>query len=282
MTSKKSPAKKTVKKNALNKAVPEEERLLFARIKKGDDAARSELLKKYSVWATNIARKYHALFPNIGIAELEAEGNRGLLEAIERFETSKGVKFSTYSWFWIIKNIQEYITSSINLIGVPAKVMSDLRMIINAMNEGIKKGKNPSLKDISKKLGLGEDDVNEMLWNKKNVSAPLSLDMYLDEEDRQEKLGDMVEDKKLDGIKKILDRLDDEKSISSLLAQLSPLEQKVLTLRFGFKNNKSLALSKVSRKLNISPSKTKDIEYVALIKLKRLLSAAHKDDESAD
>jgi len=282
MTSKKSPAKKTVKKNALNKAVPEEERLLFARIKKGDDAARSELLKKYSVWATNIARKYHALFPNIGIAELEAEGNRGLLEAVERFETSKGVKFSTYSWFWIIKNIQEYITSSINLIGVPAKVMSDLRMIINAMNEGIKKGKNPSLKDISEKLGLGEDDVNEMLWNKKNVSAPLSLDMYLDEEDRQEKLGDMVEDKKLDGIKKILDRLDDEKSISSLLAQLSPLEQKVLTLRFGFKNNKSLALSKVSRKLNISPSKTKDIEYVALIKLKRLLSAAHKDDESAD
>lgn len=282
MTSKKSPAKKTVKKNALNKAVPEEERLLFARIKKGDDAARSELLKKYSVWATNIARKYHALFPNIGIAELEAEGNRGLLEAVERFETSKGVKFSTYSWFWIIKNIQEYITSSINLIGVPAKVMSDLRMIINAMNEGIKKGKNPSLKDISKKLGLGEDDVNEMLWNKKNVSAPLSLDMYLDEEDRQEKLGDMVEDKKLDGIKKILDRMDDEKSISSLLAQLSPLEQKVLTLRFGFKNNKSLALSKVSRKLNISPSKTKDIEYVALIKLKRLLSAAHKDDESAD
>ena len=282
MTSKKSPAKKTVKKNALNKAVPEEERLLFARIKKGDDAARSELLKKYSVWATNIARKYHALFPNIGIAELEAEGNRGLLEAVERFETSKGVKFSTYSWFWIIKNIQEYITSSINLIGVPAKVMSDLRMIINAMNEGIKKGKNPSLKDISEKLGLGEDDVNEMLWNKKNVSAPLSLDMYLDEEDRQEKLGDMVEDKKLDGIKKILDRMDDEKSISSLLAQLSPLEQKVLTLRFGFKNNKSLALSKVSRKLNISPSKTKDIEYVALIKLKRLLSAAHKDDESAD
>jgi len=269
-TAKTASKKRTSKNPPLNKAVPDEEKMLFNKMKRGSMAARNELLGKYYVWATNIARKYHALFPNMEISELEAEGNRGLLEAITRFDPSKHTKFSTYSWFWIIKNIQEYITSSINLIGVPARVLSDIRMIINAMNDGIKKGRDPSLKDISRKLGLKEDAVNEMLSDKKNVSAPLSLDMYMDEEDRQEKLGDMLEDKKLVGIKKILDRMDDKKFVARLLAQLTPVEQKVISMRFGFKGGKIHMLNEIGRFLNISPSKVRDIEAIVLIKLKRI------------
>jgi RNA polymerase sigma factor (sigma-70 family) len=262
------PAKKNLKK-PFSQAVPADEIILYRKIKKGNEQARHELLSRYSVWVTNIARKYHALFPNIDISELEAEGNRGLLEAVDRFDPSKRVKFSTYSWFWIIKNIQEYITSSINLIGVPAKVMSDLKMIIGTINEGIKKGKNPSLKEVSDKLGIGEVNVGEMLANKKNVSTPLSLDMYLSSDDREERLADIVEDKKLDGTRRTLDGMDDKKMIFRLLAQLTPMEQQVLSMRYGLKNNKSKSLNEISVELGLSPSKVKDIESIAFIKLKR-------------
>ena len=282
----KSPQKKYLKKKPLKSqssrllpAFPSEEKILFNKFKRGDESARNALLSKYSPWATNIARKYHNLFPNIDIMELEAEGNRGLLEALDKYDPSKNTKFSTYSWFWIIKNIQEYITSSVNLIGVPAKIMSDLRQVIDAVNSGMKKGKAPLIKDISKKLGLDEDAVNEMLSNKKNVSTPLSLDMYMDQEDKQEKLGDMVEDKKLDGIKAILDRMDDDKFISRLMAQLSQLEQKVISMRFGFNGGSVSGLNEIGETLKIPPSKVKDIEAIVLIKLKRLASAFHEEND---
>ena len=275
MTRKKKPSHKRLRNKKANKTVParkslpSDETTLFKKIKRGDESARQELLGKYSVWAANIAKKYHTLFPNIDVSELEAEGNRGLLEAVDRFDPSKRVKFSTYSWFWIIKNIQEYITSSINLIGVPAKIMSELRQVVNAMNDGIKNGKGFSIKEISRKLGIKEANVNEMLSDKKNVSSPLSLDMYLNSDEKEEKLADMVEDKKLDSIKKILDGVDDEKAISALFRQLLPVEQKVLALRFGFKNNKPEALRVIAMRLKISPSKVKDIESIALMKLKQ-------------
>ena len=284
-TTKKKPAEKKsakIESSPYPATISQDEHILFTKMKHGNMAARNEILSKYSPWATNIARKYHSLFPNIDVLELEAEGNRGLLEALDKFDPSKHTKFSTYSWFWIIKNIQEYITSSVNLIGVPAKIMADLKQVINAVNNGMKKGEAPSLKAISRKLGLDEDSVNEMLSDKKNISAPLSLDMYIDEEDRQEKFGDMVEDKKLDGIKKILDGMDDDKLISRLLEQLSPLEQKVISLRYGFNGGRMLALNKIGEILKVSPSKIKDIEAIVLIKLKRLAAAFHKESEDED
>jgi len=286
MTQKKKPTNKTHRKKKQNKILHgvkpliSDENILFKRIKRGDDTARYELLDKYSAWATNIAKKYHSLFPNIEVSELEAEGNRGLIEAVDRFDPSKKVKFSTYSWFWIIKNIQEYITSSINLIGVPAKVMSDLKLIVNTINDGIKNGNDPSMKEISQKLGIREVNVNQMLSDKKNVSSPLSLDMYLNSDEKEEKLADMVEDKKLDSIKKILDGIDDNKMISALLGQLLPVEQKVLNLRFGFQNNKPCPLRKIADQLKLSPSKVKDIESIAIMKLKRFgKHVLHKEHE---
>ena len=281
--SKKAPTKKNLPKTKpLEETVSVEEKKLFAKIKRGNTAARNEILGKYSIWATNIARKYHALFPNIDILELEAEGNRGLLEAVARFDLSKHTKFSTYAWFWIIKNVQQYITSSINLIGVPARIMSDLKMIISAMNDGIKKGEDLSLKDISKKLGLDEGAVNEMLSDRKNVSAPLSLDMFLDEENRQEKLGDVLEDKKLDSVRKILDKMDEKKFIDLLFAQLSPIEQKVISLRFGFKGEKALTLNEAGQILKLPPLKVKDIEAIVLMKLKRLASDLSSEQDKED
>jgi RNA polymerase sigma factor (sigma-70 family) len=274
----KKPSRKTILKKKPSKNLPIDktaainEIMLFKSAKRGNQAAKTELLSKYYGWATNIARKYHSLFPNIDVSELEAEGNRGLLEAVDRFDPSKKVKFSTYAWYWILKDVQEYISSSINLIGVPAKIVADLRKVVAAMNDNLKNGKEPELDKISKKLGFALEDVNAMLSSKKNVSSPLSLDMYLNDEDKDDTLSDMVEDNKLEGIKKFLDSIDDKKSILEFFKHLTPLEQKVLSLRFGFKDGETHSLNVVGKLLKIPPVKVKDIESIALMKLKRYVS----------
>lgn len=275
----KSLKQKPSARQTAKQAVTPEEISLFKKVRAGDQNARNEVISRYYSWVTNIARKYRSIFPNIETGELEAEGGRGLLEAVERFDTGKKVKFSTYAWFWIMKNIQEYIGASINLIGVPAKVMADLRKIVSAMNDSIKTGREPELGEISRKLGLHPDNVSEMLSAKRNVSSPLSLDMYLSAEDREETLSDMVEDKKLESVKRMLDKMEDEKSTAGLFAQLSPIEQKVLSLRFGFKSHKTHALSEVGQLLKISPTKAKDIESIAMMKLKRFVSGFEEDGE---
>jgi len=279
LTKQKPPKQKLSKNKPVKKAVTNQEKMLFRMVKRGDQSAKDELLSRYYSWATNIARRYHSLFPNIDVGELEAEGNRGLLEAAERFNPDKKVKFSTYAWYWILKDIQEYISSSINLIGVPAKVLADLRKVVLAMNDDLKNGKEPALEIISKKLGFDLEDVNAMLSAKKNVSAPLSLDMYLNDEDKDDTLSDMVEDNKLEGIKLFLDRIDDKKSISEFFERLTPLERKVLALRFGFKDGAAHPLTVVGQQLKISPAKIKNIESIAIMKLKRFVSALSEEQE---
>lgn len=265
----------TVKKRGV---LSEEEQLLFKRLRRGNEAARDELIRKYSSWVENIARKYHACFPAIDVSEFVAEGNRGLLEALGRYDISKSAKFSTYAWFWIVKNVQEYIGSSLALIGVPGKVSQELRRIVSQMNEERKKGKDPSLTDISKKLDMDAGVVAELLADKKNITRPLSLDKYLDEDDREQTLGDIVEDKNVEAIQKMLERSDSKVTIVELLGQLDPLEREIIKWRFGFKDNRAHALKEIGDKLKITPAKVKDMESMALIKLRRFLERSDNYD----
>jgi RNA polymerase primary sigma factor len=177
-----------------NSASIGEDRILFKELQQGSEEARDKLVAKYSVWVHNIAKKYHSCFPHIELGELVAEGNRGLLEAFQRFDITKETKFSTYAWFWIIKNIQEYITTSMMLIGVPSRMMADLKKIIGSMNDEIKKGNEPSLPDIARKLHIDASKAMELLTDRKNLSNPVSLDKYLDEDDKEQTLADIIDD----------------------------------------------------------------------------------------
>lgn len=252
-------------------ATSEEETALFKRAQRGDEKARDILIQRYTVWVHNIAFKYHAYFPQIETTELIAEGNHGLLEALQRFDASRAAKFSTYAWFWIVKNIQEYISSSVALIGRPSKVMADVKRIVALVNEDLKKGKDPSIEAIARKLKIDSSTINEMLADRQNMGNPLSLDKFLDDEERDQTLADVIEDKHISAIQKMIEQIDDKASISEMLAQLSVLEQKIIRMRFGFTDTKTCGLSEIGKKLKIPPAKVKDIESMALIKLKRYL-----------
>jgi RNA polymerase primary sigma factor len=266
--------KKTMKQQKVSDPFRDDSELdCFRRCRKGNEEARDSLVKSYEAWVVNISRKYHSCFPGIDMNELIAEGNRGLLEALYRFDEKRGVKFSTYAWFWIVKNIQDYISSNLSLIEVPRKISADLRKIVASMNEEVKKGKVPSFEQIARKIDIDADLIRELLSDRKNLSRPVSLDKFLDEDDQVQTLGDIIEDKRDPALQEILENLDDEINIASLLEHLLPVEQKVIKLRFGFEDNQFHSLKEVGEKLKISSTKIKDIEAMAIIKLKRFLNA---------
>jgi RNA polymerase sigma factor (sigma-70 family) len=255
-----------------------EEQALFERCLKGDEKARDILLEKYSPWAVNLARKYHACFPQVALSELVAEGNRGILEALKRFDPSRRAKFSTYAWFWILKNIQEYITTSAGLIDVPRSVVSDLRKIVKAMDGEIKKGNTPSFDSLARKLKLDSGTIRALLTDKENVGRPVSLDKFLNEDDRTDVLSDLIEDKSQAPMQEIIDQAGDRTAVSSVLEQLEPEEREVIRLRFGFIDNRFYSLKEAGSRMKMAPAKVKDIESIALFKLRKLLSERENDD----
>lgn len=251
----------------------EDEKTLFARAKKGDKDAIDKILLKYGDWVSNMAKKFHSLFQNIGLDELVAEGNRGILDAMERYDVSRKVKFSTYAWFWILKNIREYITSELAVVDLPQSTISDFKKINKSFSDEVKKGKNPTLENIAQKLRMNLEDVREVVTDKMNLSNLASLDKFLDQEDVDQRVGDLLEDKREKRIHELLDIRDDKANITQLIKSLSPIERKVVKLRFGFSGGEPISLKEVGEKLKMSPAKAKDIETVSMRKLKILLGS---------
>lgn len=267
--------KKKAKTNHTSKLKGEEtDGSLIRKIRAGDTKSKLLLIDKYSSYASSIAHKYHSYFRNIEHDELLAEANRGLLEAINRYNPAKLAKFSTYAWFWIIKNIHQYINSTVSFIGLPQRILSDIKKILHILNNEIKEGKEPSFEMVSKKLNLDTAMIREIISAKRDISNPLSLDKYLDENNEDTTLGDLIESKKDLPLDKILGNSEFKKAIPELMKCLAPDEIEVIKWRFGLYDRKTHTLKEISRKLKISPSKVKDIEIVALIKLKKALSQA--------
>jgi len=255
----------------LTKSVKPEERKLFMRFKRGDREAKDKIIELYNDWVVNIAKKFHTIFQNIGLDELVAEGNRGILDALKRYDVNRKVKFSTYAWFWILKNIREYITSDLAVVDLPQSTLSDFRKIANIFNEEAKKGKNPTLESIARSLKLDINDAREIVTDKMNLSNLASLDKFLDAEDSTQRLGDMMEDKKEKTISDMLEISEDKADILKLIKNLSPIEQKVIKMRFGFLESGPKSLKEVGEKLKIPSVKVKDIETISMKKLKKLL-----------
>ncbi len=248
-----------------------EEFKLFKKFKRGDKEAKNKILNIYNEWVVNIAKKFHSIFQSIGIDELVAEGNRGILDALKRFDVDRKVKFSTYAWFWILKNIKEYITSELAIVDLPQSTLSDFRKINEIFNEEAKKGKNPSLESIAKSLKLDINDAREIISDKMNLSNLASLDKFLDAEDSSQRLVDMMEDKREKNLGDLLENREDSAGLLKMIKSLSPIEQKVIKMRFGFLKNGPITLKDAGKKLKIPAVKVKDIEAISVRKLKRLL-----------
>jgi RNA polymerase primary sigma factor len=250
----------------------EEEIKLSRRIKKGDEHARKHMIRANLRLVINIAKRY--MYLGIPLLDLIEEGNLGLMKAVDKFNPSKGFRFSTYAAWWIKQGITRSISEQGKMIRVPV-YMNDLIAKWKKKKEQLaqKLKRIPSDTDIAKKLDIPKDKIEQInFWMSTTTS---SLDAPIGEESESQVV-DLVEDEGAQSPDWTIEHLLDKERVSALLDIMSDRERKILDMRFGLGESNPHTLAEVAKKLKLSRERVRQIEEAALVKLRRFVEQQEK------
>jgi RNA polymerase primary sigma factor len=250
---------------------PEQEIDLAAKIKRGDKAARSLMIRSNLRLVVKIAHDYANL--GLPLLDLISEGNIGLMKAVERFDPAKGGKLSTYAAWWIKQSIKRALANQSKTIRLPVHLVdkiSKMRRVALQMSEEL--GREPTDEELAEEVGLSSSKVSQL----KTVSIrPASLDAPISDDDTTE-FGEIVGDMEaLTPFERLRDQnLRDE--VSDLLAVLDDREKKIIFSRFGLDGGKAKTLEEVGKKFGVTRERIRQLQNIALMKLRRALQKKEK------
>ena len=243
---------------------PEEEKELGARVQRGDEEAFQQLIEANLRFVVAMAKKYaRSGYP---LHELINEGNLGLIEAVSRFDPSRGVRFITYASWWIRQAILAAIAHHGQVFSLPPKLKHELyRFETKVSNLTQELGRRPSVDEISKELGMTEQDVRGMM---EGPPTEVSLNTPVGEES-ETRLEDLIEDQSVAPVDELLIAQSFEEQLQTLLSQLDEKERLIIERRFGLGDRDPQTLAEIGSEMNLSRERIRQIEERALTKLRR-------------
>ena len=241
----------------------EEEQELSERMAQGDVQARKRLSEANLRLVVSIAKKH--VGHNLAFLDLIQEGNLGLIKAVEKFDHTKGFKFSTYATWWIRQAITRAIADQARTIRIPVHMVETINKVKKVSSQLLhKNGHEPSAEEIAAELDMSVDKVREIL---RVSQEPVSLETPIGEEEDSH-LGDFIPDDDAPSPADAASHTLLKEQLSGVLSTLTPREEKVLRLRFGLEDGRSRTLEEVGKEFNVTRERIRQIEAKALRKLR--------------
>ena len=247
---------------------PQQEIELAEKIKKGNAAARERMINSNLRLVVTIAHDYANL--GLPLLDLISEGNIGLTKAVERFDPAKGAKLSTYAIWWIKQSIKRALANQGKTIRLPVHLVDKIakvRRVSLQMSDEL--GREPTDDELGEEIGIAAEKVAVL---KSLGIRPASLDAPIGDDDDSTEFGEVIGDEEAQTPFELLRDEDLRNEMEGLLEALDHRERKIISQRFGLEGAKPKTLEDVSKDFGVTRERIRQLQNVALAKLRRALS----------